>query len=153
MAPLITLLVTFAIAAFVLRSRRDLRLAGRVALAVMLIVTGGAHFTDTASLVAMVPAQVPAATAMVYLTGVAEFVFAALLLVRESPVLGRVLALFFVLLFPANIYSALAEVGLGGHGASYLWFRVPLQILFIVWALVCTNAPHRSPDSSSEIPR
>jgi uncharacterized membrane protein len=46
---------------------------------------------------------------------------------------------------PANIYSAVKEVGLGGHGAAYLWFRIPLQLLFIGWAAHFTGALRRKP--------
>ena len=43
-----------------------------------------------------------------------------------------------VLALPANIYAAIKRVDyqkatFNGSGANYLWFRIPLQILFIVW--------------------
>jgi uncharacterized membrane protein len=48
------------------------------------------------------------------------------------------LILFFILLLPANIYAALKHVDcqkgtFEGSGVQYLWFRVPLQVLLIVW--------------------
>ena len=54
---------------------------------------------------------------------------------------ARLLIVFFIGILPANIYGALKKVNLqtgrlDGHGTSYLWFRVPLQILFIVWTFV-----------------
>ena len=139
MAPLITLLATYAIARLALRDRLDRSLPGRLALSAMLVVTGVTHFTATEALVAMVPPVLPAPGALVYATGVAELVFAVLLLVRPTPALGWILAAFFLALLPANIYSAWEEVGLGGHGAAYLWFRVPLQLLFLVWAVYFTR--------------
>ena len=41
----------------------------------------------------------------------------------------------FVLFFPANIYSALNSVGLGGHqwDPAYLFIRAPLQAILIAW--------------------
>ena len=140
MAPLIALLATYALARVALRRHPDRTLPGRIALAVMLVVTGIAHFTATEALAVMVPPPLPA-TPTVYATGVAELLFAALLVARPSRALGVVLALFFVALLPANIYSALHQLGLGGHGSAYLWFRVPLQVLFITWALACTRSP------------
>jgi uncharacterized membrane protein len=106
----------------------------------MLVLTGASHFTMTDSLAAMVPPIFPAPVLLVYATGVAELVFAGLLLFRSSPLLGWVLTGLFVALLPANVYSAVAEVGLGGNGSAYLWFRIPLQLLFIGWALVSTGA-------------
>lgn len=143
MAPLIALLLTYAVARFLLRHRADPRLPGRIALAVMLVMTGVVHFTRTDALVAMVPAMLPLPQLLVYATGVAELGFALLLLARPTPALGCSLALFFVALLPANIYSAAAEVGLGGHGLAYLWFRIPLQVLFIAWALYFTRQGSR----------
>src|SRR5690606_10416719 len=99
----------------------------------------------------------PARTFLVHATGVAEFAFALLLLWRPSPALGWVLVAFFLALLPANIYSALHHVGLGGHGPAYLWFRVPLQLFFIAWAAQVTGAASllRSPAAhdSKEKPR
>jgi len=42
------------------------------------------------------------------------------------------------MLLPANIYAALKHVDyqrgtFEGSGTNYLWFRVPLQVLFILW--------------------
>lgn len=140
MAPLVVLLVVFAIAWLVLRRRGGAFLAARIALAAMLVLTGAAHFTDTDELAAMVPPFVPAPALVVYATGLAELALAVLLVVLDAPVLGWVLALFFVALLPANIYSAVEGVGLGARGVDYLWFRVPLQALFIAWSLVATRA-------------
>ena len=147
MAPLIALLCTFILAVLALRwralrrgaSRPDLRLAGRIAMAAMLVLSGSAHFVSTEAFVAMVPPLLPAPAFWVYLTGVAELAFAAALLLWPRPWLGWALAALFVALLPANIYAALAGVGYGQHTAAYLWFRVPLQALFIAWALASTG--------------
>lgn len=146
MAPLITLLITFALARAWTGARRHpdpgLR-AARAALAAMLMLTGSAHFFSTEAMVQMVPSFLPGAVLLVYATGVLELAAAAVLLwrvTRPAPGLGWALAAFFCGLLPANVYSAVAEVGLGGHGPAYLWFRVPLQLLFIGWALVATQA-------------
>ena len=151
MAPLITLIGTFVVARLYTGVRRHQdpgTRAARVALAVMLFVTGVAHFTTTEAMVQMLPGFVPGASLIVYATGVLELAVGAVLLWRvtkPTPLLGWALAAFFLALLPANVYSAIAQTGLGGHGPAYLWFRVPLQALFIGWALVATGAlPRRS---------
>lgn len=150
MAPLITLLITFTISLLWLKARgyRDPGIrSARIALGAMLVLTGTAHFASTEAMVQMLPPVLPFPLVLVYATGILELLAAVLLfqrLARPSPWLGWAIAVFFVALLPANIYSAVAEVGLGGHGPSYLWFRVPLQMLFIGWALVATGAVQRS---------
>jgi uncharacterized membrane protein len=46
-----------------------------------------------------------------------------------------------IAIFPANVYQAVADVKLGGFMNSplYLWGRLPFQVVFISWALWCTN--------------
>lgn len=140
MAPLVVLLVTYVLALRACRNRRDPTLPGRIALAAMLILTGVSHFTSTDALVAMVPPMLPSPVALVYATGVLELAFAVALVLRPSPALGWTLVAFLLAVLPANIYSAVNAVGLGGHGAGYLWFRIPLQLYFIAWAAVHTRA-------------
>ncbi len=149
MAPLLTLLTTYTItlAWTKARSHRDPGLrAARVALAAMLVLTGVAHFVSTEAMAQMLPPFLPGTVTLVYVTGVLELAAAALLLwhvARPTPRLGWALAAFFLALLPANVYSAFAEAGLGGHGPAYLWFRAPLQALFVGWALVATGAVQR----------
>ena len=139
MTPLVTLLVVFAVASLWLRRRGNLALAGRIALAAMLVLTGASHFTMTEALAQMIPPALPEPVLLVLVTGVLELALALALLVRPSRALGWVLAALFVALLPANVHSAIAGVGYGAHGAAYLWFRIPLQVLFIGWALVSTG--------------
>ncbi len=133
MVPLFTLLTTFVILRFGLS--KEPRRAARVALALMFTLTASAHFFRPASLSAMLPPQVPAPLAIIYLTGLIELCFAALLLLRANVTLGWVIAIFLILSLPANVYSAVARVGMGGHGPLYLLFRVPFQALLIGWAM------------------
>ena len=149
MAPLLTLLVAYALVRTWTGARchRDPGVrAARAGLAAMLVFTGVAHFVSTEAMVSMLPPFLPGAVTIVYATGVLELVAAALLLwrvTRPTPWLGWALAAFFLALLPANVYSAVTEVGLGGHGPGYLWFRVPLQVLFIGWALIASGAVQR----------
>jgi uncharacterized membrane protein len=140
MAPLIILLVTFAVLylidRFALGGRLGLSFTGRAAMAVMLIATGVSHFTNTDEMVAMMPDMLPAGRGLVYFTGLCEFAAVAGLLWNKTSRLASILLIiFFVLVLPANIAGSLKGVRFGGmeYGPLYLLFRVPLQLLFIWW--------------------
>ena len=140
MAPLIILLVTFAVLyavdRFALRGRLGLPLVGRASMAVMLVATGVSHFTNTDEMIAMMPDFLPAKRELVYFTGICELLAVpGLLWSRTAKLTSVLLLIFFVLILPANIAGSLKQVQFGGmeYGPLYLLFRVPLQILFIWW--------------------
>jgi uncharacterized membrane protein len=140
MAPLIVLITTFFVLfagnRFLLGSRFSTSLIGRVAMAVMLLVTGVAHFTSTDAMMEMMPDIMPIKRELVYFTGVCELAGAIGLVWPPTSRLASILLIvFFVAVLPANIAGSLKQVNLGGmeYGSAYLLFRVPLQILFIWW--------------------
>ncbi|MEU4540170.1 hypothetical protein AB0G15_35555 [Streptosporangium sp. NPDC023825] len=113
-------------------------------MAVMLVVTAAAHFVPAgvtvmpnhADLVRMVPPVVPFPGAVVYATGVLELLGAVGLVVAATRrAAGISLAALYVLLLPANVYAAVADVPFGGGEATPLWIRIPEQILYITVAL------------------
>lgn len=124
-------------------------------LAVMLFMTASAHFAPGGvtvmpthdDLVAMVPPFVPSPSAMVYATGVFELLGAVgLVVARTRRAAGICLAVLFVLMLPANVYAAVADVPFHGEPASPLWQRVPEQLLYIAiatWAAL--HAPATPP--------
>ncbi|OQD43190.1 hypothetical protein BUL40_04945 [Croceivirga radicis] len=142
MKPLIILFVTFIgslIAIKFIRKEYDFALAARIAMALMLVFTAVGHFVFTKGMSMMIPPFIPFKENMVYLTGIFEIVLAIGLLIPKFKVIsGWTLIVFLLLMLPANIYASLHNVNyqkgtLDGNGVSYLWFRIPLQILFIVW--------------------
>ena len=142
MKPLIVLLVAFVISLVILRlvnGEMDYTLAGRIAMSVMLLFTSIAHFTFTKGMAMMLPPFIPFKTGIVYLTGLIEIAAAiGLLIPHFREFTGWVLIIFFILLLPANIYAALKHIdyekaNFEGKNLNYLWFRIPLQIIFIVW--------------------
>ena len=140
MAPLIILLVTFAVLysldRFVLGGKIGLSLAGRIAMAAMLIATGISHFTNAEEMVAMMPDFVPAKREVIYFTGACELAAVIGLVWNKTARLASILLIvFFVLVLPANIAGSLKSVDFGGmeYGPWYLLFRVPLQVFFIWW--------------------
>ena len=140
MAPLIILLITFGMLylldRFVFGGKIGLSLAGRIAMAAMLIATGISHFTNAEELIAIMPDFMPAKRELVYFTGVCELTAVVGLVWNKTARLASVLLIvFFVLVLPANIAGSLKSVNFGGmeYGTWYLLFRVPLQVFFIWW--------------------
>jgi uncharacterized membrane protein len=142
MKPLIFLLGAFGISLLVtkiLQGNFELALSGRIAMSVMLVFTAVAHFAFTKGMAMMLPGFVPYKTEMVYLTGTIEIAAAiGLLILNLRVTTAWFLIVFFILILPANIYAAIKHIDyqkgtFNGNGPGYLWFRIPLQILFIVW--------------------
>jgi uncharacterized membrane protein len=129
------------------------RVAAAHGLAVMLTVTATTHFIRSGTtpmpghgdMADMVPPFVPWPHTMVYLTGVLEFLGAAgLVLAATRQAAGFGLAVLFSLMLPANVHAAVEGVVFNGGAATPLWFRVPLQALFIavaLWAAVGDRGP------------
>jgi len=144
MKPLIVLLVTFFLSLIIARlSTREwsLLFAGNVAMCCMLLLTAFGHFKFTNGMVMMLPPVIPFKTAVVYISGIVEIALGIMLLfppVRN--IAGNLLVILFIVLLPANIYAASINLNIEmanheGPGYSYLYFRVPLQLLFIGWVL------------------
>lgn len=142
MKPLIVLLSVFALCLLttnVFYGNYEFALSGRIAMSVMLLFTATAHFAFNKGMAMMVPAFVPYKRQVVYLTGIIEIIGALGLFFSDIRILtGWLLIIFFILIVPANIYAAVHHIDYqkgssDGSGLSYLWFRIPLQVLFILW--------------------
>lgn len=142
MKPLIVLITAFTISLLVtkiLRGNFEVALSGRIAMSVMLMFTAVAHFIFTKGMAMMLPDFIPNKIEIVYLTGVIEIAAAIGLLIPDFRVLtAYLLIVFFILILPANIYASIKHLDYqtgtyDGNSLAYLWFRIPLQILFIVW--------------------
>jgi len=141
MKPLIVLIIVFALSCVVTAvtaGHVNYLVSGRIAMAAMLLLTAIGHFKFADGMVMMMPPFIPAKKQMVWLTGIIEIVAAVGLLTSLYQLTGKLLIIFFVLILPANIYGAIKNVNLekadyNGDGLKYLWFRIPLQVLFIGW--------------------
>jgi uncharacterized membrane protein len=145
MEPLIVLLGAFVISLLgtkLVTRTFDFPLSGRIAMAVMLVFTAIGHFVFTKGMTMMLPDFIPFKTEVIYLTGVFEILAAVGLLIPGIRVwAGWALIIFFILVLPGNIKAAVQHIDyqkgtFDGYGPDYLWFRVPLQILFIVWTYI-----------------
>ncbi len=113
-----------------------------VLLTVVMLLAGAAHFTMTATYVAIMPNYLPAPLALVYLSGVLEILLALALQVpslRTKAAWGLVALLLAVL--PANINQAMHNLQPPGLEMSQtmLWVRLPMQLIFIAWAYWMTR--------------
>jgi len=122
--------------------RRSARRAARLGMAVAMVFAGAAHLLMPTPFVQHLPPWVPAADALVLATGVVEIVLGAALLLRQPwrRRAGLALAVYLVAVFPANVYVAVAGIEVDGQpGGWYPWLRLPFQVLFVAWALWCTE--------------
>lgn len=134
------------------------RLLLRWVLAAFMGVAGVAHLVATTSFLGQVPSVFPFRTAIVLVSGVVEIGFALALTLLHGERLRRLgwgLAAFFVLIFPGNLYQALAGTDAFGLDTPALrWGRLLAQPVLIVWALWSTAAwprqAPRTPLASSE---
>ena len=142
MLPLIVLIVVFLITLFVTRLTRkkyDVAFSGRMAMSVMLLLTATGHFLYPEGMAMMLPGFIPFKEQVIFLTGLLEIAFAiGLQILNIQKLTAWLLIIFFILILPSNIYAAINNVDyqkatFEGHGLNYLWFRIPLQIIFIIW--------------------
>ena len=144
MKVLIVLLSTFIVSIIIshfLVGDWTIIFSGNVAMMVMLCFSALGHFMYTDGMVMMMPRFIPFKRFLIYFTGVLEPALGIALLFNISrPVAGITLLVMFVSMLPANISAAVKHINFekatyDGNGPTYLWFRVPLQLLFIGWVL------------------
>ena len=141
MIPLFVLVGSFLLLLAVRGLYKELSLEwiGRIAFSVMILFTGSSHFYLTEGMVMSMPPFLPLKEALVYFTGALEIAFGLSFILTKNPVtVARLLMVFLVAVFPANIYAALNHIDIEnadhmGPGLSYLFFRAPLQLFFIGW--------------------
>ena len=135
---------------FVGRSPKD---AARRAMGAALVVAGVGHLATPDPFTAHLPDWVPFATPIVYASGLLEIALGLALFApwrRED--VGRAIAGYLVLVFPANVYVAVSGVDVPGQpGGWYPWVRLPFQALFVWWALRST-APSAPPELVTRAP-
>ena len=142
----IVLLIAFGVG-WVLPRRlggRSVQDAMRRAMGVGLLFTGVSHIAMPDSFRVYFPSWVPFVDALVYASGAIEMIGGLALFGRRHRArVGLAVAAYFVLVFPANVYVAVAgvEESLPGllDAPWYPWVRLPFQALFVWWALRSTQ--------------
>jgi uncharacterized membrane protein len=110
--------------------------SARFALATMFFFTAISHFAPMKrDLIAMVPPGLPRPDLLVFATGVLELAGATGLLFESTRFWAACgLILLMVAMLPANVSAAHRRIELRGRPATQLRIRVPMQILFVIWA-------------------
>lgn len=104
-------------------------------LAVFFVYGGVNHFRNPDFYLPMMPTYLPWHPPLVYLSGFFEIVFGLMLI---FPKLTRIAAwgliLLLIAIFPANIYMAQHAELFPWTTQTFLWIRLPLQLVLIAWA-------------------
>ncbi|MGK0290413.1 MAG: putative membrane protein [bacterium] len=114
----------------------------RVLLGALFILGGIAHFTKTQVYLNIMPSYIPWHLAMVYISGVIEIILGiAVMIPQFKKLAGYGLIGLLIAIFPANINMAINNISFGDAPASpaFLWGRLPIQLLLIVWAYWVTK--------------
>jgi len=113
------------------------RQAAQVALSAVFCFTAIGHFAKTAEMAHMLPPSIPAPKTVILLSGVLELMLATLIWIPSfAKDAGVAICVFLACATPLNVYAAIQRVDFGGHGMGplYLFVRLPLQCLLILWA-------------------
>lgn len=142
MKPLIILITVSVISLVTLKiinGKYDFVLSARIGISVMLLFTALGHFLFTEGMTLMIPDFIPFKKEIIYFTAIIEIIGAIGLHIPQlRPLTAWLLILFFMLILPANIKASIKHIDyqnatFEGNGLAYLWFRIPLQTLFILW--------------------
>jgi uncharacterized membrane protein len=109
--------------------------------ALFFLLAGLNHFRVPDFYTKMIPPYLPRPLFLVYLSGAFEVVLGVALLLPRCRKLAAwgIIALLFAV-FPANIHMAVNPELFPGYTPAMLWARLPLQVVFVVWAFWYTRA-------------
>jgi uncharacterized membrane protein len=112
-------------------------------LAVFFIYFGIDHFVNVEFYLSIMPPAFPMHLEAVYISGLFEILGGVCVLIpslRRTAGLGLIALLVFV--YPANIYMAITPEAFPEISIELLYFRLPLQFLFIYWAYSVTRSQY-----------
>ncbi|RUT03286.1 membrane protein [Dulcicalothrix desertica PCC 7102] len=102
-----------------------------------MVVIGILHFTHTERFEKVVPDFLPYHLSLVYGSGFLEVLAGVGLLIPSvSRFAARFLAVFYIVIFPANLYQAINNIEVAGlpHDSPLIWLRFPFLALLVSWA-------------------
>ena len=107
----------------------------RILFGALFVVAGLNHFRNPGFYVGIMPPYLPWPLALVYLSGVAEIVLGALLLVPTWTVMAAWgLIALLIAVFPANVHMAMHPDLYPSISPPALLVRLPLQGVLVAWA-------------------
>ena len=112
-------------------------------LAIFFIYFGIDHFLNVEFYLSIMPPAFPMHLEAVYISGLFEILGGVCVLIpslRRTAGLGLIALLVFV--YPANIYMAITPEAFPEISIGLLYFRLPLQFLFIYWAYSVTRSQY-----------
>ena len=116
------------------------RLLLLLALSLFFINVGVDHFLNPDFYLNIMPDYLPFHAEAVYLSGFFEILGGIVVLVPKLRALARWgLISLLIAVFPANIYMAMNPNLFPEFSLALLYFRLPLQFLFIFWVLKATE--------------
>ncbi len=114
----------------------------RILFGALFVVAGLNHFRNPGFYVGIMPPYLPWPLALVYLSGVAEIVLGALLLVPTWTVMAAWgLIALLIAVFPANVHMAMHPDLYPSISPTALLVRLPLQGVLVAWAYWYTRQP------------
>jgi len=119
----------------------------RILLVLLYVAAGINHFVHPQFYIQIMPPYLPAAAALVAISGVVEIVLGLLLLpVRTRRWAAYGIALMLVAFLPVHIYMLQPSYRELHPGITPLlaWLRLLLQPVLILWVLTQTRPPKRS---------
>ena len=138
-------------------SRPHIRTAARIVLATVFLGAGVLHLMVPGPFVRITPHWVSDPALVVALTGIAELLGAAgLMIPRLRVVAGWALALYCVCVYPANIQHAVnglttgAGLGWAYHGPRLLF--QPVIVWWCLWASTAIDWPFRRSQAAARAP-
>lgn len=105
-------------------------------MAMILIIAGVVHLIRPESFLIAMPPYIPWHIPIIYITGVIELVFVALLISeRHRYRASKLLALYFIAIWPAHFHVSINNIPMFGiDNPLLLWGRTLFQLVFIYWA-------------------
>ena len=112
-------------------------------LAVFFIYFGIDHFINVEFYLSIMPPAFPLHLEAVYISGLFEILGGVCVLIPSlRRIAGLGLIALLISVYPANIYMAITPEAFPEISIELLYFRLPLQFLFIYWAYSVTRSQY-----------
>lgn len=107
----------------------------RVFLGGILVFSGINHFLMPDFYLDMMPPFLPFPLALIYFSGIIEFLFGGMLQIEKTRRLVSLGVIFlFAAIFPANIYMAMTPQNFPNVPVVLSYLRLPMQFILMYWA-------------------